>query len=427
MTRSYKTKLHVANDAQNDFLVLCMAVKRKLYNLYRSVQFGLLETRKRLYPDYEAFKELPKETRNQFYISAAEFEKVFNHVIRVSGSYPAWWDQAPQKTRKQAFRDAERAFQNYFKGLAEEPRFKGYRARQAAYFSGSIRIQRDRIRLPLIGWLRLSEFGYLPTDDRLQKTGYHITGCWVSRWANDYWVVVATDEPAPTQPVSYADTKLGLGIDLGIKDMAILNTGKKFINISKTSYYYHVEKMKKRWQARLARRKIAAEKSFAKNHPHQKAGYLTSRGIEEARYYLARWSAKLAKINKETVRQAIAQIVQLKPPHITVEKLNIKGMKANPKLAPSLQKLGLSYFKTWLTWQCQKHGIELREVSTWYPSTKLCSNCGTYNRTQFHGTMADLAVRQFICPHCGLSIDRDVNAAINLQQATDYTVLTATE
>ncbi|MBO3093186.1 hypothetical protein J5F27_14970, partial [Schleiferilactobacillus harbinensis] len=215
MTRSYKTKLHVANDAQNDFLVLCMAVKRKLYNLYRSVQFGLLETRKRLYPDYEAFKELPKETRNQFYISAAEFEKVFNHVIRVSGSYPAWWDQAPQKTRKQAFRDAERAFQNYFKGLAEEPRFKGYHARQVAYFSGAIRVQRDRIRLPLIGWLRLSEFGYLPTDDRLQKIGYHITGCWVSRWANDYWVVVATDEPAPTQPVAHTETELGLGIDLG--------------------------------------------------------------------------------------------------------------------------------------------------------------------------------------------------------------------
>ncbi|MCI2171067.1 RNA-guided endonuclease InsQ/TnpB family protein [Schleiferilactobacillus perolens] len=427
MTRSYKTKLHVANDTQNDFLILCMAVKRKLYNLYLNVQFGLLETRKRLYPDYDAFKELPKETQNQFYISAAEFEKVFNHVIRVSGSYPAWWDQAPQKTRKQAFRDAERAFRNYFKGLAKEPRFKGYHARGVAYFSGSIHIQRDRIKLPLVGWLRLSEFGYLPTDDRFQKTGYHITGCWVSRWANDYWVAVTTDEPAPIRPVSHTGTKLGLGIDLGVKDMAVLNTGEKFINIAKTHYYFHVEKMKKRWQARLAHRKIAAEESFAKNHPHQKAGHLTSRGIEEARYYLARWLAKLAKINKETVRQAIARVVKLKPPHITVEKLNIKGMKANPKMAPSLQKLGLSYFKTWLTWQCQKHGIELREVSTWYPSTKLCHQCGTYNRAQFHGTLADLAVRQFNCPHCGLSIDRDVNAAINLQQATEYTVLTVTE
>ena len=66
MTRSYKTKLHVANDAQNDFLVLCMAVKRKLYNLYRSVQFGLLETRKRLYPDYEAFKERLKKHGTSF-------------------------------------------------------------------------------------------------------------------------------------------------------------------------------------------------------------------------------------------------------------------------------------------------------------------------------------------------------------------------
>ena len=106
------------------------------------------------------------------------------------------------------------------------------------------------------------------------------------------------------------------------------------------------------------------------------------------------------------------RIVQQNPAGIVFENLNVKGMRQNKKSAPKLQKTGMSAFKECMTWHATKHNIEVREVDRFFPSSQECSKCGYINKE-----MKDLSKRTFVCPECGNTLDRDLNAAINLKNA----------
>lgn len=417
MTRSYKVQLHIECGDQRDFLEHCMIAKNRLFNLYVCVQVGLLATANRLYGKGGLSKQ-KKKTRQHFYISAFEFEKIFNHTIRPSRTYPKWLDTIPQKTRKQAFRDADTAFKNMFQHGRGLPKFKGLGTKPSCYFIGSIHIERDRIKLPKIGWLRLSEFGYLPTDTQLVKREAHVTGCWVSEDAGKYFVSVQTNEQERIQPNLCART-MGIGIDLGIKQFATISDGQVFVNLTKTTYYQHLEHYKKRWERRFSRRIVSLKK-----HNHlRRLGNHTTHGIEKAREQMKKWRRKLRMVGENYIRQTTSRLVRKNPAYITIEDLNVTGMKANSKLAPALQKLGLYRFKAWLTWLCKKHCVELRIVPPYYPSTKLCSRCHQYNHQQFTNRLFDLGIRTFRCSNCNLELDRDMNAAINLVNSSQYRLI----
>lgn len=415
--RMYKTQLHISTQEQANFFQDCFSAKNYLYNLYLRTQFGLLYTRHKLYPDDAEYKKLDKQVKDQFFLSGFSFEKEFNHVIRVSNTFPQWILKLPQKTRKQAFIEADTAFKRYFKGLAGSPRYKGKGAVRSCYFDGSIHIERDRVKLPKLGWIRLSEYGYLPTDIQLAQKDCHITGCWVKEDCGKYYITIMTNEEQQFDPYKLNSNKV-VGVDLGIKDLAITED-KTYINITKTSYYKHLENYKKLWEKRFNRRIAYLKRELG----IFRIGRHTTKGIATARRQMKKWRKKLRQVNSNYIRQVTASIVKQKPTAIVLENLNVKGMKSNPKLAPSIQKLGFYQFKDWLTWLCKKHGIELRQVSQWYPSTKICSNCGFYNHEQFKHKLTDLAVREFHCNNCSTTIDRDLNASKNLANAKDYEIL----
>ena len=442
MTRTYKVGIKLdTNTGKYECTQLKMLTKYNiamnyLYNLYIKVQVGLLQAKEKNYPykewPKERFKSLPEFEKNRYYTSAASMEKdILNAYIRKAKWYNNWLEDVPQKTRKQAFRDAETAFKRMFNGLGGKPKFKGRKSTLSVYFDTPIHVDRAFIKLPKIGRIRLAEYGYLPTDKQLKASGYKINSARVSCDAGHWYVSVVTTEPSPVVKTNLKPNSLqGLGLDLGIKTFVTTNyainklpSGLDFgINLTNTTYYKHVENYKNMWVARLGRRIAELRKRLnlgVKGH----IGNNTTKGIIKARNEVKRWYRKLRNISKNYIREVVDALVKQKPDYITVENLNVKGMKANSKLAPALQKLSLSGFKQWLIWECSKHGIEVREISRWQATTKICSDCGKYNYKQFNGTMKDLAVRIFICPYCGLSIDRDQNAAINIANSKHYKVI----
>jgi putative transposase len=265
-------------------------------------------------------------------------------------------------------------------------------------------VERHRINIPTIGWIRLKEFGYIPSN-------VDITGGAISIKANRYYVSVTVKAQPEEQDddVQYVN---GIGIDLGLKDFAITSDNRVFKNLNKTSIIKRVEKKLKREQRSLSRKF-----EYKKKRGETSA---TRRGsnIEKNILRLQKLHVKLANM-REAYRSSVASmLVKTKPAYITIEDLNVNGMLKNRYLSKSVSNQGFYDFKLKLLNACNKFEIELREVPRFYPSSKLCSFCG-HKKVDL-----SLSDRIFECENCNGKLDRDLNAAINLKLAREYVVLT---
>ncbi|WP_051271627.1 RNA-guided endonuclease InsQ/TnpB family protein [Shimazuella kribbensis] len=202
-----------------------------------------------------------------------------------------------------------------------------------------------------------------------------------------------------------------MGIDLGIKDFAITNREQVFGNIHKTSIIKRTEKRLKRVQRALSRKYEFQKKRGEK--PATKKGSNIAKNILQ----IQKVHQRLARMRDAYRAWVVSVIAKIKPAFITIEKLNVQGMKKNRHLSKSISDQGFYDFKQKLRNACRKMGIELREVAMYYPSSKLCSHCGIKK------VKLSLSERVFQCEHCRQSIDRDHNAAINLMQASEYVLL----
>jgi len=205
--------------------------------------------------------------------------------------------------------------------------------------------------------------------------------------------------------------KIGLGIDLGVKDFATSSDGIVHENINKTIKVKKIEKRLKREQRSLARKFENLKKRGEKSVTNKRVN------IDKNVLRVQKLHARLANIRIEYVKSIVTNVVKTKPTFITVEDLNVKGMMKNKHLSKTIAKQFFFAFKTWLLTKCEEYGIELRQVDRFYPSSKLCSCCSQKK--------ADLKLsdRVYTC-ECGNVMDRDLNAAINLLQAKEYTILT---
>jgi len=263
-------------------------------------------------------------------------------------------------------------------------------------------VERHRVKIPTIGWTRLKEYGYIPKNATV-KSGT------VYQRAGRYFVSVLCElEEMATKLVL---NKIGLGIDLGVKDFATRSDGIVHENINKTIKVKKIEKRLKREQRSLARKFENLKKRGEKSVTNKRVN------IDKNVLRVQKLHARLANIRIEYVKSIVTNVVKTKPPFITVEDLNVKGMMKNKHLSKTIAKQSFFAFKTWLLTKCEGYGIELRQVDRFYPSSKLCSCCSQKK--------ADLKLsdRVYTC-ECGNVMDRDLNAAINLLQAKKYTILT---
>ena len=196
----------------------------------------------------------------------------------------------------------------------------------------------------------------------------------------------------------------GIGIDLGIKDFAIISNGKTYKNINKSTRLKKLEKQLRREQRCLSRK-----------YENLKKGEPTQKNIQKQKLKVQKLYHRISNIRTDYINKVIAEIVKTKPSYITIEDLNVSGMMKNRHLSKVVASQKFYEFRTKLKAKCDENGIELRVVDRWYPSSKLCHCCGTIKKD------LKLSDRIYRCD-CGYVEDRDVNAALNLKDALTYKI-----
>ena len=259
-----------------------------------------------------------------------------------------------------------------------------------------IRCERHRIKIPTLGWVRLKEKGYIPTT----KTGYVIRSGTVSVRAGRYYVSVLVEMP-DIQTVN--NSRQGVGIDLGLKELAVVSDGMRYKNINKTARIKRFEKQLRREQRSLSRK-----------YENLKKGEVTQRkNIQKQKLKVQKLYQRIANIRTDHISKSIAGIVKTKPFFITMEDLNVSGMMKNRHLAKAVASQKFYEFRTRLKGKCDENDIELRIADRFYPSSKLCHCCGLVKKD------LKLSDRIYRC-ECGYVEDRDLNASLNLRDAKIY-------
>ena len=258
--------------------------------------------------------------------------------------------------------------------------------------------ERHRLNIPTLGFVRLKEKGYIPTI----KDGWKIKSGTVSIKAGRYYVSVLIE--VPDAKIAKNNSNGGIGIDLGLKDLAIVSNGKTYKNINKSARLRRLEKQLRREQRDLSRK----YKSFKK-------GGATQQNIQKQKLKVQKLHQRIDNIRTDHINQTIAEIVKTKPSYIAIEDLNVSGMMKNRHLAKAVASQKFYEFRAKLKAKCDDNGIELRIVDRWYPSSKMCHHCGAIKKD------LKLSDRVYRCD-CGYVEDRDLNASLNLRDAVTYEI-----
>ena len=315
----------------------------------------------------------------------------------------AWIKDVYSKAVKKSIEDGCTAFTRFFKHQSAFPNFKKKgKSDVKMYFVKNnpkdCACERHRIKIPTLGWVRLKEKGYIPTT----KDRWKIKSGTVSIKADRYYVSVLVEIP-DTQAVNKSND--GIGIDLGLKDLAILSNGKTYKNINKSARLKKLEKQLRREQRCLSRK-----------YENRKKGEVTQRAnIQKQKLKVQKLHHKIDNIRTDYINKIIAEIVKTKPSYITIEDLNVSGMMKNRHLSKAVASQKFYEFRTKLKAKCDGNGIELRVVDRFYPSSKLCHCCGQIKKD------LKLSDRVYRCS-CGYVEDRDFNAALNLRDAVTYEI-----
>ena len=383
MLKTFKTEIDPTPE-QRILILQTIGVCRYVYNFY------ITQTK-----EWHA--------RGQPFQNAFAFSKWLNKEYLPMHPEKAWIKSVSSKSVKQAICNADTAFKRFFKGLSGFPHYKKKgKSDPGMYFIrnnvGDCLCERHRIKIPTLGWVKLKEKGYVPTS----KNDYVVKSGMITVQAGRYYISALVDMPDKEHTVS---KNSGIGIDLGIKEFAVLSDGRIYENINKTTQIRKLEKKLKR-----------AQRALSRMYENKKKGGATQfKNIEKQRLKLQRLHQKLDNIRTDYVNKVIAEIVKTKPSYLSLEDLNVSGMMKNRHLSKAIASQKFYEFRRRLTSKAKEYGIEVRIVDRWYPSSKLCHACG---RRKANLTLSD---RVFAC-ECGYREDRDVNASRNLRDAKVYTV-----
>ena len=314
----------------------------------------------------------------------------------------AWIKEVYSKAVKKSIENGCTAFIRFFKHQSAFPKFKKKgKSDVRMYFVKNnpkdCYCERHRIKIPALGWVRLKEKGYIPTT----KDGWKIKSGTVSIKAGRYYVSVLVE--IPNIQITKNNNE-GIGIDLGLKDFAIVSNGKTYKNINKSVRVRRLEKQLRREQRRLSRK-----------YENLKKGESTQKNIQKQKLKVQRLYHKIDSIRTDYINKTIAEIVKTKPSYIAIEDLNVSGMMKNRHLSKAVASQKFYEFRTKLKAKCDDNGIGLRIVNRWYPSSKMCHCCGSIKKD------LKLSDRIYRCS-CGYMEDRDFNSSLNLRDAVTYEV-----
>jgi putative transposase len=385
--KTYKTQINPSGK-QRSKIRQTIGVCRFIYNLY-------ISHNKEIY-----------EKENTF-MSAVDFSKWLNNEYVPNNPDISWIKDVSSKAVKQSIRNAEIAFKRFFRGLSGFPNFKKKRKQDVKmYFVKNdaktiIPCKRHKIKIPTLGDVRLKEYGYLPTDEIIKSDA-------VSEKAGRFYVSVLTDNMPNVPSGMSIHESSGVGVDLGLKELAVISGGQVFENINKSKKIKKLEKKLRHEQRSLSRKyknKKKRKEELTKRSANIENNVLRVQKLHDA----------LSRKRQEYARYVVSILVKTKPKYITIEDLNVSGMIKNRHLSKAIAGQGFYYFRKWLEYKCKHLGIELRIADRFYPSSKACCVCGQIK------TDLKLKDRVYICD-CGNQIDRDLNAAVNLDRCVVYKI-----
>lgn len=300
----------------------------------------------------------------------------------------SWLNEVSNNVAKQAVKDACDAYIRFFKGLADKPRFKSRRKSKPSFYNDNMKLKFKprNVLIEKVGWIKTAE--QVPMNVKYTNPRVSFDG--------KYWYLsVGVEKENPKVEL----TDESIGIDVGVKNLAICSNAMIFKNINKTRLVKKLEKRLRRLQRRVSRK-------YQKNK--EGSTFVKTSNIIKIEKQIRLLHRRLSNIRNNHLHQASTKIVKTKPSRVVMETLNIKGMMKNRHLSKAIAQQGLYEFKRQLQYKCKFYGIEFIEADKWYPSSKTCSECGHIK------AKLSLSERIYICEKCGAIIDRDFNASINL-------------
>ena len=383
MLKSFKTEINPTEE-QKARIRKTIGTCRYVYNFY-------LGHNKALHDNGEKF------------MTGKDFSLWLNNEYIPNNPDKTWIREVYSKAVKKSIEDGCTAFTRFFKHQSDFPKFKKKgKSDVKMYFVRNnpkdCQCERHRLKIPTLGWVRIKEKGYIPTT----KDGYMIKSGTVSVKAGRFYVSVLVEIPDINID---NNSNEGIGIDLGLKDFAIVSNGKTYRNINKSAGLKKLEKQL-----------IREQRSLSRKYENLKKGESTQRAnIQKQKLKVQKLHHKMDNIRTDYINKTIAEIVKTKPSYITIEDLNVKGMMKNRCLSKAVASQKFYEFRTRLKAKCDENGIELRVADRFYPSSKTCHHCGSVRKN------LKLSDRIYRC-ECGYVADRDLNAALNLKDAKTYRI-----
>ena len=301
----------------------------------------------------------------------------------------SWLNEVSNNVAKQSVKDCCNAYKNFFNGLANKPKFKSRKKSKPSFYNDTskLKAKEKSVLIEKIGWVKTKEqlpIGVKYTNPRIS-------------FDNKYWYLsVGIEVEMPVVKL----TGESIGIDVGIKDLAVCSNGMTFKNINKSKEVRRLKKSLKRKQRQCSMK-------YEKNKKGKE--YVKTKNITKLEKQIKLIHRRLSNIRLNYIHQVTTMIVKSKPSRIVMEDLNIKGMMKNKHLSKAIAEQCLYDFKLKMKYKCQFYGIEFVEADRFYPSSKICSSCGSIKKD------LKLSDRKYICS-CGLNINRDYNASINLSR-----------
>ena len=335
------------------------------------------------------------------FIQDNEIRKQFTQLKKTEEF--AWLNSISNNVTKQAIKDCCDSYKKFFKKQSKFPRFKSKKKSKPSFYQDNCKIRFTDTHVKMEGftnskkrnkqklnWVKLAEKGKIPTDCKYSNPRITYDGI-------NWWISVGIEY----ENTAEIPTNEGIGIDLGIKDLAICSDGNVYKNINKSKEVKRLKKKRRRLQRQISRK-------YEKN---KKGGsYRKTSNIKKLEKQLLKINHRLTNIRKNYIHQTTTEIIDRKPMFIVLEDLNVVGMVKNKNLAKAIQEQCLYEFYRQIQYKCLWNNIKFVEADRWFPSSKTCSECGSIK------PQLKLSEREYVCEECGCIIDRDLNASINLMK-----------
>lgn len=344
-------------------------------------------------------REKENYSQGNKFLSDCELRREFTQ-LKKREDY-SWLNNISNNVPKQAIKDACNAYIKFFKKHSNYPKFKSKKHSTQSFFQDGAKIKFTDTHVKVEGfpmskkrnkqklnWIKLCEKGRIPTNCKYMNPRFTYDGL--------YWYVSVSIEVDENIYIPLND---GIGIDLGLKDLAICSDGNIYQNINKTLRVKKLEKRRRRLQRSISRKYNMNKKG----ERYKKTSNIIKREKE-----LLKLTRRLTNIRRNYLHQTTSEIIKRKPSFICIEDLNVRGMMKNRHLSKAVQQQSFYEFRRQIEYKSDWNNIPVIIADRFFPSSKLCSCCGMIKKD------LKLSDRIYKCK-CGNVIDRDFQASLNLK------------